>query len=458
MLSESPSEQGATSSSASCPGTSRPAAEQPTEPPPGIDATMVDEGDAAGVPPPSQVFETMQAVPAQPSIPPPPASQPSVAMSLPPGPNPGASVLPQISELPQFVSPQEIFAPPQSLETGSPTFASSHVPEQFQTTPPGHAPPSLVDESPVVTTPPSVTLSLVFGSSHVVAPHQIDASPVVATPSLIPHTPVLGSPQVVNQHRPDASSMVTVPPLTTPSPVVESSQTVTPPQVNSSQELGSQHQITDPSPQVIHNPQTAVVSHSSDPTGGNFGAAVTTTSAYKPKARAATNTSTRSRRDSIEGAPDIILTLGGAGYEIATPQSQREPPVTFAENNVDTPIDAPSPSPDELMIPSSQRTIEECLTIPTEGQANVLNPFHYAPRIVPDYSIERSDFPSWLLERGRLDYVLSVEAGDVWEKLITTWLRQERRLGFGLNERLVGGRFCSASCFLTADHREGAYP
>jgi len=58
--------------------------------------------------------------------------------------------------------------------------------------------------------------------------------------------------------------------------------------------------------------------------------------------------------------------------------------------------------------------------------------------VIPTFNIDRSDLPSWLLERGRLDSVLSVEAGEIWEKLITTWLRQERRLGFGLNEQLGG--------------------
>ena len=50
--------------------------------------------------------------------------------------------------------------------------------------------------------------------------------------------------------------------------------------------------------------------------------------------------------------------------------------------------------------------------------------------------------PSWLLEYGRLDSILSVEAGGLWEKLITTWVRQERRLGFGLNEDIVSSRLC----------------
>ncbi|KAF9781016.1 hypothetical protein BJ322DRAFT_1023687 [Thelephora terrestris] len=59
-----------------------------------------------------------------------------------------------------------------------------------------------------------------------------------------------------------------------------------------------------------------------------------------------------------------------------------------------------------------------------------------ASRITPSYRIDRSDIPSWLIERGRLDSVLMVEAGSLWERLIALWLRQERRLGFGLDEKI----------------------
>ena len=93
-------------------------------------------------------------------------------------------------------------------------------------------------------------------------------------------------------------------------------------------------------------------------------------------------------------------------------------------------------------MPSSQHSLEDFLTIPVDLPPGMApKHFRFAPRVIPAYSIDRSDFPSWLIERGRLDYVLSVEAGDIWEKLITTWLRQERRLGFGMNEKIVRESF-----------------
>ncbi|KAF9777724.1 hypothetical protein BJ322DRAFT_992316, partial [Thelephora terrestris] len=49
---------------------------------------------------------------------------------------------------------------------------------------------------------------------------------------------------------------------------------------------------------------------------------------------------------------------------------------------------------------------------------------------------DKSDFPSWFDDREKLDYVLSVEGGELWKRLIAAWIRQERRVGFGLNEKL----------------------
>ena len=162
-----------------------------------------------------------------------------------------------------------------------------------------------------------------------------------------------------------------------------------------------------------------------------------------------------------------MMTLGGSGYELATRSPQPDPSIAPRST---------TPSFDGLIIPSSQRSLEEFLTIPEEIEMNIPNTLpaeepttpssqhqieeplttptsseitttqpkrlHFAPRVIPSYSIDRSDFPSWLLERGRLDYVLSVEAGDIWKKLITVWLKQERRLGFGLNENIVRKRLC----------------
>ena len=145
---------------------------------------------------------------------------------------------------------------------------------------------------------------------------------------------------------------------------------------------------------------------------------------------------TQSRRDSTEGAPDMMLVLGESGYEVVTRSSQLDIPGLPSTTSSST-----TPPPDEPIVPSLQQSVEESLQIPADiGMAprdTAPRRFFAAPRVIPTYNIDRSDLPSWLLELGRLDYVLSVESGALWEKLITTWLRQERRLGFGIDESIV---------------------
>ena len=495
MLSDgSRSGQGA-SSAALGPQTSRTAAaEQLIELSPEIDITMVDEDEVTGAPPP-QTLETTGVVTAQSLIPPPFVGQPSIATPSSPS-NNSVSTLPQISEPPQYVSPQEVFAPPQSLEP--PTIAPSHVVESPQTAPSSQA-----------LLPPVVRKSLLI--TQAVTPHPIDVSPVItASPSLVVSSPVLGSsytviahqavppvaaaPLSLVPHQPIVSPTVTEPPLAVPS-VLGSSQAVIPQQADAPQKPTSQYQTTNIRLEIDHTPQSAVVRHSPDLAGhaasDNSRGTATATSRYRLRGEANTIGSTQTRRDSIEGAPDIILSLGESGYELATPSSQQDPPVTFAEGGMGTSA-IPDPSLDELIILSSQRSLEESLMIPMEGETNApttrpidrpaspphqqsleglstvptvsetatttSNPFFYAPRVIPNYKISRSDFPSWLLERGRLDHVLSVEAGAIWEKLIVTWLRQERRLGFGLNEQLVSVKFYRTSKrILMVYHREQAY-
>ena len=541
------------------------AIEQSIELPPRIEVTVVGGDEAAGMPgTASQAFETTKVPVPQPLV-----NQPSFTASPPPGSNPGISVPLQMFEPPQFVSPQEIFSPPQSVE-----FAKDHpdvlpltavdppavappivgpsqafVPNKFvvspmihepslaipspvlekpQTVPPVqallapivHEPHSLVISPPILESPQVVTahhvvspvvttsLSLVspnLGSSqpspsaHPVVSPMVAAhsSPVTSSPNLGSSQPSLPTHAVVSPMATINPSLITssslescqavitnhvVPPMVTglslaPPYVGGSPQTVTPQRVDASQKLVSQHRTINPSPQVIHKPQVAAVRHSSDlvegTTSGNSEATVMLKSPYKLRDVTA---STRPRRESIEGAPDIILSLGGSGYELATPSSQRLP-TTSVEDDTGTSVSPPS-SLDELVVPSSQQSLEGCLTIPMEAETSApaspsadepivpssqqsleepptipatsvattkSNTFAFALRVIPNFSIDQSDFPSWLLERGRLDRVLTVEGGKIWEKLITTWLRQERRLGFGLNERIVSQNICRTS-------------
>jgi hypothetical protein len=312
-------------------------------------------------------------------------------------------------------------------------------------------------------------------SSQAVTPNQVVVPPVVCEPPSLVTPPLLESSQVVT---PNQVISPAVPPLVNPSGVLGSSQAATLQQVVStpSQAVAPQRVVSAPpptnTPHVVRKPQPAVMESSSGLMGGNnSGITATAKGVYRPRDKVSVATTNRTRRDSIEGVPDIVLSLGGSGYELADALSLQVPiphPTTPSSTASSTTPSTPSP---EFIVPSSQRSLEEELSIPSDIETVVSTPtsveereayfsqppveesmaipvasgitaatsghFHYAPRVIPTYSIDRSDLPSWLTERGRLDYVLSVEAGELWRKLIATWLRQERRLGFGLNEQIV---------------------
>ena len=227
--------------------------------------------------------------------------------------------------------------------------------------------------------------------------------------------------------------------------------------------------------QVIDVNRTAGPDPPSDLTGGtgNAGTMVTGRSIYK--IRDQTNTTPgRTRRDSIEGAPDIVLTLSGSGYGPSDePGSSAEP--TPATPSTIIPSDTSTTVPEDSIVPSSQQSLEEVLTIPAETDvsfpnkssaggaalplslpppegssiiANRRGNSRFAPRTIPDYQIDRSDLPSWFHQSERLDAVLNVEVGGLWEKLINLWLQQERRLKFGLDATIVSSTFYNP-CFIS---------
>ncbi|KAF9642316.1 hypothetical protein BDM02DRAFT_3193503 [Thelephora ganbajun] len=432
----SPGKQKATSSTSHSQTLGIMAVEQLIQFPPEVDTTMVGENEVfaessiASLP---QILEKMPAVPPQTPIPPPLVNQLPVMVSQTLGGDP------EISASPRSIVPIKNY--PVNL-------------------------PPMVAESLVVISPTAESTQSVTLNQVVIPPIIHESAGLV--------TPVLESPQIVAPNE-TAISPVVLRSLVTPSPVLESSQTVTPNKINTQKSDISQRQL------IIYKPQPAVVQHSSDLaegiTGDNSRATGTAKGIYELQSKALTTTPTQVRRDSIEGAPDVILSLGSSGYEVVDHSLQQEPLFMFVENDTDisTPPSSATPSApslDELIVPSSQQSLEGCLTIPMEveteavilttpsvdelmvpsSQQSTEDPltmpvvsgittttsgcFRFAPCVIPTYSIDRSDLPSWLLKRGRLDYVLSVEAGQIWEKLITTWLKQERRLGFGLNEQL----------------------
>ena len=517
LLSDTSSNQGEGTSNASH---SQASNTTPTEElagyPPEINATMVDKDEITGESSTSllpRVSKRTRAIPPQTLLPPPLVNQPSAVTFQSVGGNPGLSAPPQGLETPGFIVPREIFPSPRSLEPAKnchvnvpPTVTES--PATTHTIPGSSQPlaPNQVVVSPVVHNLGRL-VAPILESSQVITPNQTAVSPVVHEPSLLV-TPVLESPQVATPNRTLNSAAVHESPrLVTPFPILESCQPVTTNEVavspivhksplanpssilGSSQAVAPQQVVVSPKPvsppraidpHVIHIPQPAVAHGSSDLTGGvaggSSGVTVATQGIYRSRDGVGAVDTNRPRRSSIEGAPDVMLSLCGSGYQLIDPSSQRDMSTSTAPPTTPSPA-TPSSAlpPDELIVPSSQQSLEECLTIPMEVETviptspspsagELVDPlsrqpiggsptpsavseitatpsgrFRFAPRVIPTDNIDRSDFPSWFLEYGRLDFVLAVEAGELWKMLITAWLRQERRLGFGLIEKLVSG-------------------
>lgn len=463
LSSGSPGDKGAGSSSAE--GTiqsgSSSGVEEPIGLPLGFDISAAVEAEVTqspGVTP--QLFEATRAV--SPQSPIPIDGQPPTAPFQYSGSDSGSLIPTQTSETPMFVTPQQVFAPPRSIESDKDAVVSQMVTDSPLVTPPPvlefsqTVAPRQISNCPTTPEHPHLVAPLVLDAPQAVVSHQAVASPIISeSPPLATPYPVLEPSQAAVPHQAITSPIVNDSPSTTTPPTV-----LEPPTVVDTQEFANQHQILGP-PQVTHDSQI----------NDNSGAVVATGGGYRLRDQASVAAATRSRRDSMEGAPDIMLTLGVSGYELlprlpqpdissappsampsstvlppdelAAPSSQQSPgdPLT-TPMDVDTTL-ASTPRTDEPPPVTLYPSPEEPSTTPTVSGTAVTTPktFYSAPRIVPTYSIDRSDLPSWLSERGRLDYVLSVEAGDIWAKLIATWFKQERKLGFGISENIVCERF-----------------
>ena len=307
------------------------------------------------------------------------------------------AIFPVVRE-PRFIVPQEIFPPPRSLEPTKnyhinvpPTVTES--PATTQTVP---GPSQPVAPNQVVVSPVAHDLGRlvapVLESSQTITPSQAAVSPVVHEPSLLV-TPVLEPTQVVAPNRTLNSAAVhDSPRLVTPFPILESCQLVTTNQVTvsplvdpstilgSSQAVAPQQVVVSPKPvsppqaidpHVIHTPQPAVAHGSSDLTGGvagdSSGVTVATKSTYRSRDGVGVVDPNRPRRSSIEGAPDVMLSLCGSGYQLIDPSSQRDMSIYTPPHTAPSPT-TPSSAlpPDELTVPSSQQSLEESPTIPME--------------------------------------------------------------------------------------------
>ena len=132
-----------------------------------------------------------------------------------------------------------------------------------------------------------------------------------------------------------------------------------------------------------------------------------------------------SRRDSIEGAPGMMLGLHvDSGMQGTSSESGPELTVDLSEY---INMDGASDDDDETHVSSSQKSIDGC------GELSPL----------PPNTVEE-DLPSWMLNHNQWKYIASAAGGPAWVNLLKIYMQQERRLEF---RETVGDLVCILPAF-----------
>ena len=76
-------------------------------------------------------------------------------------------------------------------------------------------------------------------------------------------------------------------------------------------------------------------------------------------------------------------------------------------------------SDNETHVSSSQKSVDGCQT-----------PLPPPPPATSQLSVDEGDLPTWMVKKGQWKYIASTAGGPAWEKLLKTYMAQERRLEF----------------------------
>ena len=123
-----------------------------------------------------------------------------------------------------------------------------------------------------------------------------------------------------------------------------------------------------------------------------------------------------SRRGSIDGAPEVAFDL----QELSKiPPSQDLMDFDTFEVDLSDYIRLMEESDNETHVSSSQKSVDGCQT-----------PLPPPPPATSQLSVDEGDLPSWMVKKGQWKYIASTAGGPAWEKLLKTYMAQERRLEF----------------------------
>ena len=163
---------------------------------------------------------------------------------------------------------------------------------------------------------------------------------------------------------------------------------------------------------------------------------------YRVRNSAGVPPGARSRKDSIDGAPEAVFGLHAfSGTQDLFNDNEPEAIVDLREFiDVDTFTSLGGDSETETQASSSQSTTDGSIersilspspqprhpTIQKAVDCSESTPTHAFPEMGDDYD----DLPSWMVKRGQWNYLVSTAGGPLWEDLLRAYMRQERRLEF----------------------------
>lgn len=324
--------------------------------------------------------------------------------------------------VPQPSTPEELIPHPQPAQTSTLQAAAvtSDTTQSIPTPGPIHPIPHASIDPPADTPNPDGDIIPLFMTANT---HQLLPQ--------VPITPQVGSPNTIepSQLAIDPSQLI-----------VRPSQAITKPSQEPSQALVKPPPVTTEPPQSVSEPPkvSEVIPMDTRPDP-----AVTPPSQPLMKVVNATsnipvpgvpyrvrNTTTvpsegRSRRDSIDGAPEMVV------------DSIDEEITVDLRNYISFESD------DETHVSSSQKSVDECRELsppPSDSQrqsssvgtteGNTSQPGSASSRTLPQLDVDEDDFLSWMMKKGQWRYVVSTAGGTAWEGLLKLYINQERRLEF----------------------------
>lgn len=284
---------------------------------------------------------------------------------------------------------------------------------------------------PVVQPPPLATLDsldiqpsqlFVNPSQLIIEPQVVAGSPQSASTAIGVHqlsSQVAAVPLVVQPPPAAASEIIDIRPS---EPSISPSQLVVEPQVivgPLQSAPGRSHTPAEVLVDTQPNPTPAIHSTSSQPPVGVSTASSIPTpkSQYRVRDPAVTP-SEKPRRNSINGAPEMITNLIDGEGEMTVDISDY---ISIEGDD------------DESHVSSSQRTADECQELPppppNSQQVQVAVGSH-STRTLPQLNIDVGDLPTWMVKKGQWMYLASTAGGAAWEALLKVYMSQERRLEF----------------------------